>query len=72
MIYPFYAFQNLKVFKPIATGKVRNENINFESDRASSMTVKIQTKQSLLSSTFQAGIRYLAIKPTQQVAYMNT
>ena len=41
-------FQNQKVFKPIATGKVRDENM--ESDRTSSMLEKIQTKQSLLSS----------------------
>ena len=43
-------FRNQKVFKPIATGKVRDENINFESNRTSSMSEKIQTKQSLLSS----------------------
>ena len=36
--------------KPIATGKVRDENINFESDRTSSISEKIQTKQPLLSS----------------------
>ena len=33
-------FQNQKVFKPIATGKVRDENINFESDRTRSMSKK--------------------------------
>ena len=38
------------IFKPMATGKVRDENINFESDRTNSMSEKIQTKQSLLSS----------------------
>ena len=43
-------FQNQEVFKPTATGKVRDENINFESDKTSSMSEKIQTKQSLLSS----------------------
>ena len=43
-------FRNQKVFKPIATGKVRDENINFESDRTSLMPKKIQTKQSLHSS----------------------
>ena len=42
-------FRNQKVFKPIATGKVRDENRNFESNRTSSMSEKIQTKQSLLS-----------------------
>ena len=35
---------------PTATGKVRDENINFESDRAHSKLEKIQTKQSMLSS----------------------
>ena len=43
-------FQNQKVFKPIAIGKVRNRNINFESNRTSLVSEKIQTKQSLLSS----------------------
>ena len=43
-------FWNQKVFKPIAMGKVRDKNINFESDRTSSMLEKIQSKQSLLSS----------------------
>ena len=43
-------FQNQKVFKPIATGIVRDENINFELDRTSSTSEKIQTKQFLLSS----------------------
>ena len=41
-------FRNQKVFKLIATSKVRYENINFESDRTSSMLEKIKTKQSLL------------------------
>ena len=43
-------FETKKIFKPIATGKVSDENINFESDRTSSMSEKIQTKQSLLFS----------------------
>ena len=43
-------FRNQKVFKPTATGKERDENVNFESDRTSSMLGKIQTKQTLLSS----------------------
>ena len=43
-------FQNQKVFKPIATGIVRDENINFELDRTSSTSEKIQTKQFLLPS----------------------
>ena len=38
------------ISKPKATGKVRDENINFESNRTISMSEKIQTKQSLLSS----------------------
>ena len=40
-------FSKPNVFKPIATGNVRDENINFESDRTSSMSEK--TKQSLPS-----------------------
>ena len=40
-------FRNQKVFKPIVTGKVRDKK--FESDRTSSMSEKIQTKQFLLS-----------------------
>ena len=31
-------FRNQKVFKPIAAGKVRDENINFESHRTSLMS----------------------------------
>ena len=52
---PFYdfgyykTFQKQKVFKPITTGKVRDENINFQSNRTSSMLGKIQTKISVLS-----------------------
>ena len=58
--YPSYDFgyaktsQKQKVFKPIATGKVRDENVNFESNRTSSMSGKIQTKQSLLSPRFSS------------------
>ena len=37
-------FRNQKVFESIATGKVRNENINCESSRTSSMSEKIQRK----------------------------
>ena len=61
-------FWNQNVFKRIATGKAIDKNINFESNRTSSMSRKIQTKQSLLSSKFQAAIRNLAIKPTQEVS----
>ena len=43
-------FWNQKVFKPIATGEVRDENINFVSGRTSLMLEKMQTKQSFLSS----------------------
>ena len=42
-------FRNWKVFKPIVTGNVRDENMNFESDIASSMSEKNKTKQYLLS-----------------------
>ena len=51
LLYNFdYAntFQNQKVFKPIATVKVRDES--FVSDRTSSVSEKVQTEQSLLSS----------------------
>ena len=47
---PFYdfgypkTFRNQKVFKPIATGKVRVENINFESNRTSSIPEKNTNK----------------------------
>ena len=40
---------NQKVCKPIATGNVRGENIKFESDRTSSMSEKIKTRQYSLS-----------------------
>ena len=43
-------FRNQKVFEPVATGKVRNENIIFESNRTSSMSEKTQRKQPLLSA----------------------
>ena len=43
-------FRIQKVLNPMAAGKVRDENINFELDRTSSMSKKIPTKQSLLSS----------------------
>ena len=38
-----------KVFKPIATDKVKDRNINFESNKTSLVSEIIQTKQSLLS-----------------------
>ena len=61
-------FRNQKVFKSTATGKVRDE-INFESDRTSSMSEKIQTKNNrCYLQDFQAASRYLAIKPTQEVS----
>ena len=43
-------FWNQIASKPIAAESVRNENINFDSDRTSSRSEKIQTKQSLQSS----------------------
>ena len=43
-------FWNLRAFKPIATGSIRDENIYFEPNRTSLMSEKIQTKQSLRSS----------------------
>ena len=49
-----------KVFKPIATGKVRDENINFESNRTNSVLEKIQTKQSLLSSRVSSSRQLLS------------
>ena len=63
---PFYdfgyanTFQSQKVFKPIATSKVRDENINFESDRTSSMSEKIKQNNPCYLLKFQAAIRYLA------------
>ena len=56
------AFRNQKVFKPIATGTVSDENINPESDRTSSMSEKNTKKNN--PCYLQAAIRYLAIKPT--------
>ena len=53
-------FRNQKVFKPVRDkerGKVRDENINFESNRTSSMLEKMQTKQSLLSSKVSSSNR---------------
>ena len=43
-------FRNQKVFKSKAAGKVKDESIIFESDRTSSISEKIQTKQFLLTS----------------------
>ena len=56
----------------MATGNVRDENKKFESDGTSSISEKIKTKQSCYLQKFQGAIRYLAIKPTQQVSSMNT
>ena len=52
----------------IATGKVSNENINFESNRTSSMSEKIQAKQSLLPSKVSSNHQILTIILTQQVS----
>ena len=57
-----------KVFKPIATGKVRDENINFESNRTSSMSEKNKQNNPYGLQRFQAAIRYLAIIPTQKAS----
>ena len=43
-------FRKQKVFKPTATSKIRDENINFESNRTSWMSEKIQKKQQSLRS----------------------
>ena len=43
-------FRNQKVFKPIATGNVKDENVNFLSNKTSSMSEKTKIKQSLPSS----------------------
>ena len=42
-------FGNQIASKPIATGSVRDENMNFDSDRTSSMSERKQRKQSLRS-----------------------
>ena len=60
-------FRNQKVFKPIATGKARDENL--ESDRTCSMSEKIQTTILAIFKSFKQPLyRYLAIKKTQQVS----
>ena len=43
-------FRNQIAFKPIVTGSARDENTDFGSDRTSSLSGKIQTKQFLRSS----------------------
>ena len=62
-------FKIKKIFKSIAAGNVRDENINFESDRTSSMSEK-KYKQSnpCYLQKFQAAIRYLTINLTQHVS----
>ena len=47
-------FWNQIAFKPITAGSVRDENINFGSDRTSLMPEKIQVSQSLRSSKFSS------------------
>ena len=61
-------FQNQKLFKPIATGKVRDEHITLESNRTSSMSEKIQTKQSLLSVRVSSRHHNSHIISTEQVS----
>ena len=61
-IYDFVkTFQNQKVFKPIATGKVKDENINFEPYRTSSMSKKYKQNNPGYLQEFQAAIIYLTI-----------
>ena len=48
LIMPIH-FKPKKMFKPTGIGKVRDQNVSFESDTTSSMSEKIQTEQSLLS-----------------------
>ena len=56
--------RNQKVFKSIATGKARGENL--ESDKTSSMSEKIQTAVLAIFKSFKQSLYwYLAIKPTQ-------
>ena len=52
-------FRSQKVFKPITTGKLSDENINFESNRTSSMSEKYKQSNSCYLQKFQATIRYL-------------
>ena len=61
-------FRNKIAFKPIATVSVRDEYINSESDKTSLMSKKIQKNNPCNLQKFQAAIRYLAIKRTQQVS----
>lgn len=62
-------FWNQLVFKPIVTGSVRDKKINFELGRTSSMSRKMQKKNNPCDlQKFQAPIRYLTIKTTQQVS----
>ena len=62
-------FQNQISFKHIATGSVRDENKKFESHRCRK---KYKQNNPCNLQKFQAAIRYLAIKPTQQLNYINT
>ena len=63
-------FRNQIAFKPIATGSARDENINIniESDKTSSVSEKYKQNNPCDLQKFQAAIRYLAIKPTQQLS----
>ena len=66
-------FRNQNVFKPIAAGKVKDENINFESHRTSSMSrKKYKHNNRCYFQKFQAAIRYLAINTTSKLnEYIN-
>ena len=47
---PLYEFGYAKTFRNQKVFRLKDKNMNFESDRTSSMSRKIQTKQFLLSS----------------------
>ena len=68
-------FRNQKIFKPIATGKVRDENINFVSGRTSLMSEKMQTKQSFLFSNVSSSHHipsYQTYKTSNLNKYINS
>ena len=62
-------FRNQKVLKPIAGGKVRDKNVHFGSHRTSLISQKkYKQNNPCYLQKFQPAIRYLAIKPTQQLS----
>ena len=50
-------FWNQTVFNPTAPGNVKDENIKLKLDRPSSMSEKIKTKQSFLSSKISSSLQ---------------